>query len=79
MNEVLCENPSCGKAIPEAVWKARTSRRPVTHHFCNRQCRAAYDRVTKRFKAMSEAGRDKRSQAVSQSNREKPRRKKKVS
>lgn len=46
-------------------------------HFCNKKCRCDYDKRTGHFKRMSEAGREGRARVLPQSNRDKPRRRKK--
>jgi hypothetical protein len=47
-------------------------------HFCDKKCRADYDYETGHFKRMSELGKAGRQRVMAQSNRDKPRRAKKV-
>lgn len=68
---------ACGKELPANIRQIRhrtqDDLRPIT---CNRECDIERRKQQGIFKAMSEAGREARSQAVALSNRSNPRRKK---
>jgi len=71
MIKFFCDH--CGEEILrstypfELKWKG---------HFCNKECRAAYDKASGHFKNMSDKGKAGRSRVMPQSNRENPRRRK---
>lgn len=71
MIKIFCDQ--CEHEVPRDVYpfEQRWQR-----HFCNKQCRADYDKATGHFKRMSIAGREGRQRAMPQSNRDNPRRKK---
>jgi ribosomal protein S26 len=71
---IVCD--ACGKEIPDEVIKARhySQSQIPQHSFHDRQCATAWRIETGFYKAMSLAGRAARSAAVTKSNSERPRR-----
>lgn len=76
MIKYFCD--ACGADISDKETATPHKMRTYKTHFCNRQCCINYQVRTGHFKNMSLAGRDGRSRAMPISNREKPRRKRKI-
>ncbi len=70
---MICDE--CGAVIPKNV---ADHRRRSAHHYCNRECRAIYEKEHGILKAMSKAGKAARSLAVAASNTKHPRRRRKL-
>lgn len=71
MIKIYCDH--CGEEVPRSAYPFEQK---FKKHFCNKECRAAYDKAHDHFKKMSEAGAAGRSRVIPQSNRDKPRRRK---
>ncbi len=65
----------CDKVIPPAVL-ARRGRRPAQRHFCDDDCRKAWEKQSGYYQKISAKGKATRSAAIAESNRAKPRRRK---
>jgi len=65
----------CDKTIPPAVL-ARRGGRPAKRHFCNDDCRKAWEKQSGHYQKISAKGKAARSVAIAESNRAKPRRRK---
>jgi hypothetical protein len=65
----------CDKVIPPAVLKRRGGR-PAQRHFCDKECRKAWEKRRGYYSKISAKGKAARNVAVAESNKEKPRRKK---
>jgi hypothetical protein len=71
MIKIFCD--FCEQEVPRDVYPFE---KRWNRHFCNKECRVAYDKATGHFKRMSDLGKAGRSRVIPQSNRDKPRRRK---
>jgi len=76
MIKVYCDN--CGEDITGKINAKPYKLLMYKSHFCNRKCCIDHQVRTGHFKKMSDNGSAGRQRVIPQSNREKPRRRKKV-